>query len=121
MIGCTFDHTPHLGNTERIHYSTGYCGSGVVRSAWFGNKIALKILGDAEGQNRAGFGGFPGAPIPLGCAGLRTGSEGMAPALRPDRCVIGIPGGSGRVPHAAIPITSTTIRPTPHHSQDRTP
>lgn len=59
LIGYTFDHTPHLGTTGRIHYAIGYCGSGVARSAWFGNKVALKILGDPEGRTELDSVNFP--------------------------------------------------------------
>lgn len=49
--GFTFDTLPHLGRTpDGVHYAMGYCGSGVSRSTFFGNKIALKLLGDPAGQ-----------------------------------------------------------------------
>ena len=49
-VGYTHDVFPHLGNDDRIYYALGYCGTGVVRSTGFGHKVALKILGDAEGH-----------------------------------------------------------------------
>lgn len=45
QIGYTFDEIPHLGCINGIHYALGYCGTGVSRSTYFGNKIALKALG----------------------------------------------------------------------------
>jgi glycine/D-amino acid oxidase-like deaminating enzyme len=61
-VGYTHDVFPHLGNRDRIYYAMGYCGSGVVRSTWFGHKIALKIIGDTDGHTAfddLDFRGFP--------------------------------------------------------------
>lgn len=49
-VGYTHDVFPHLGNNDRVYYAMGYCGSGVVRATWFGHKVALKILGDADAR-----------------------------------------------------------------------
>lgn len=49
-VGYTRDVFPHLGERDRVYYAMGYCGTGVVRSTYFGRKIALKILGDKEGR-----------------------------------------------------------------------
>jgi glycine/D-amino acid oxidase-like deaminating enzyme len=49
-VAYTRDVFPHLGHRDRIHHAMGYCGTGVVRSTYFGHKIALKILGDKEGR-----------------------------------------------------------------------
>ncbi len=49
-VAYTQDVFPHLGNRDRIFYALGYCGTGVVRSTYFGHKIALKILGDKQGR-----------------------------------------------------------------------
>ncbi len=52
LIGYTFDELPHLGRTpDGIHYAMGYCGTGVSRSTHFGRKIALQMLGKAEGRS----------------------------------------------------------------------
>jgi glycine/D-amino acid oxidase-like deaminating enzyme len=49
-IGYTFDDLPHLGRTpDGVYFAMGYCGTGVSRSTFFGNKIALKLLGDRAG------------------------------------------------------------------------
>ncbi len=52
LIGYTFDEFPHLGRTpDGIHYAMGYCGTGVSRSTHFGRRIALQMLGKAEGRS----------------------------------------------------------------------
>ena len=43
-IGYTFDHLPHLGVLDGVHYAGGYCGSGVVMATWLGRKIAYRLL-----------------------------------------------------------------------------
>lgn len=50
-IGYTFDHLPHVGTKDGVHYAAGYCGSGVVLSTWLGRKAAYRLLGDAEGKS----------------------------------------------------------------------
>lgn len=59
-IGYTFDTMPHLGCRDGIWYAMGYCGTGVSRSTWFGNKVALKLLGDPQGQSAFDDLEFPG-------------------------------------------------------------
>jgi glycine/D-amino acid oxidase-like deaminating enzyme len=49
-VAFTFDHRPHLGEIDGIHYAMGYCGSGVTRSTYFGHKIAQQIMGLPEGK-----------------------------------------------------------------------
>ena len=49
-VAYTRDVFPHLGHRDRVYHAMGYCGTGVVRATYFGNKIALKILGDKEGR-----------------------------------------------------------------------
>ncbi len=50
VVAYTLDHIPHIGVHNGMHYAMGYCGSGVARATYFGNKIALKLLGDDEGR-----------------------------------------------------------------------
>jgi glycine/D-amino acid oxidase-like deaminating enzyme len=50
VVAYTFDHAPHLGELDGLYYTMGYCGSGVGRATYFGNKLALKILGDPQGK-----------------------------------------------------------------------
>ncbi|MEX3012067.1 NAD(P)/FAD-dependent oxidoreductase [Hoeflea sp. TYP-13] len=49
-VAYTFDHAPHVGEHDGIHYAMGYCGSGVGRANYFGNKVALKMLGSKDGK-----------------------------------------------------------------------
>ncbi|HML27794.1 MAG TPA: FAD-binding oxidoreductase [Hyphomicrobium sp.] len=50
-IGYTYDEVPHLGRTPAgIHYALGYCGTGVSRATYFGNRIALQMLGRSDGR-----------------------------------------------------------------------
>ena len=50
-IGYTFDHLPHLGALDGVHYAGGYCGSGVVMATWLGRKIAYRLLASDEGKS----------------------------------------------------------------------
>lgn len=73
-VAFTFDHVPHTGQHDGIHYALGYCGSGVGRSTYFGYKAALKMLGKPEGNSvfdELPFSGFPGY----------TGSPWFLPAV----------------------------------------
>lgn len=64
-IGYTFDEVPHLGRTsDGIHYAVGYCGTGVSRATYFGHKIALQVLRDAEGRTSFDDLSFPAFPVP---------------------------------------------------------
>lgn len=66
-IGYTYDEVPHLGKTaEGLHYALGYCGTGVSRATYFGNKIALQMLERPEGRTSfddLAFPSFPAHPI----------------------------------------------------------
>lgn len=73
-VAYTFDHAPHLGEHDGIHYAMGYCGSGVGRANYFGHKIALKMLGSKDG--RTALDGLPFRSHPL-----YTGSTWFMPAL----------------------------------------
>ena len=50
-IGYTFDHLPHLGTIDGVHYAVGYCGSGVVMATWLGKKAAHRLLELPEGRS----------------------------------------------------------------------
>jgi glycine/D-amino acid oxidase-like deaminating enzyme len=64
LIGYTFDEFPHLGRSpDGVHYAMGYCGTGVSRSTHFGRKIALQLLGRAEGKSAFTDLGFPSHPL----------------------------------------------------------
>ncbi len=48
-VAYTFDHVPHIGQHKGLFYAMGYCGSGVGRATYYGNKVAKKMLGDPGG------------------------------------------------------------------------
>jgi glycine/D-amino acid oxidase-like deaminating enzyme len=47
-VAYTFDHTPHLGKQDGIHYAIGYCGSGVTRSIYLARQLSRRILGQSD-------------------------------------------------------------------------
>jgi glycine/D-amino acid oxidase-like deaminating enzyme len=67
QIGYTYDEIPHLGRAASgVHYAIGYCGTGVSRATYFGHKIALQVIGDADGRTSfddLAFPAFPAQPI----------------------------------------------------------
>jgi len=44
-VAYTFDEMPHLGSRDGIHYSLGYCGSGVAMAGYLGTRLARRLLG----------------------------------------------------------------------------
>jgi glycine/D-amino acid oxidase-like deaminating enzyme len=54
LVAYTFDHVPHIGQRDGIFYAMGYCGSGVARASYFGQKLGYKIL-DQPHQGRTAF------------------------------------------------------------------
>jgi glycine/D-amino acid oxidase-like deaminating enzyme len=50
FVGYTFNSLPHLGVRDGIHYSMGYCGSGVSLASYFGKRIGQRVLGLPEGK-----------------------------------------------------------------------
>ncbi len=58
-VAMTFDHLPHLGRQEGVHYALGCNGNGVALMSWLGNQTALRILGR---QNRPSA--FEDRPFP---------------------------------------------------------
>lgn len=67
QIGYTYDEVPHIGRAASgVHYALGYCGTGVSRATYFGSKIALQVLADAEGRTAFDdliFPAFPAHPV----------------------------------------------------------
>lgn len=74
FVAYTFDHIPHIGVMDGLHYAMGYCGSGVVRATYFGNKIALKLLADTDGQTAFD-------DLPFKSRFLYTGQPWFLPAI----------------------------------------
>ncbi|MDQ7070649.1 MAG: FAD-binding oxidoreductase [Rhodobacterales bacterium] len=64
LVAYTFDHAPHVGQIGGLHYAMGYCGSGVARATYFGQKMAYKMLGNTD-QGRTAFDDLPFATKPL--------------------------------------------------------
>ncbi|MFM2289084.1 MAG: hypothetical protein RL684_2227 [Pseudomonadota bacterium] len=62
-VAFTFDELPHIGVHDGVHYSMGYCGSGVSLATHFGRKIGLQVLGSADG--RTALDGVPFQTRPL--------------------------------------------------------
>ncbi len=50
FVGYTFDKLAHIGNYDGVHYSMGYCGSGVSMASYLGMRIGQQVLGVGEGQ-----------------------------------------------------------------------
>ena len=48
-VGMTYDHIPHMGIHEGVHYAVGCNGSGVAMMSYLGHQSALRMLGR---QNR---------------------------------------------------------------------
>ncbi|MBB6011393.1 glycine/D-amino acid oxidase-like deaminating enzyme [Aquamicrobium lusatiense] len=44
----TADLIPHTGNSDRVHWMIGCCGTGITMSSYLGHKIARRILGAAD-------------------------------------------------------------------------
>lgn len=69
LIGYTYDEVPHLGRTAAgLYYALGYCGTGVSRATYFGNRIALQLLGKGQGRTAfddLAFPSFPAHPIAM--------------------------------------------------------
>lgn len=64
LVAYAFDHVPHLGEHDGLHYAMGYCGSGVARATFFGTKLGHKMLGEEE-EGRTAFDDLPFDTRPL--------------------------------------------------------
>ena len=58
-VAFTFDHVPHMGVHEGVHYAVGCQGSGVGMATYLGYRTALKIAGKALAPCA-----FDGLPFP---------------------------------------------------------
>jgi glycine/D-amino acid oxidase-like deaminating enzyme len=65
LIGQTMDGMPHIGRSkDGAYFALGYCGNaGVSRGTYFGHKVALKLLGDPEGDTAFDDLAFPSFPV----------------------------------------------------------
>lgn len=50
FVAYTFDELVHIGNRDGLHYSMGYCGSGVGMASYLGMRLGQQVLGVKEGQ-----------------------------------------------------------------------
>jgi glycine/D-amino acid oxidase-like deaminating enzyme len=57
-VAMTFDHMPHMGEQDGIHYVAGCNGSGVAMMSYLGYRVAAKIAGANEPS------AFDGLPFP---------------------------------------------------------
>lgn len=73
-VGFTFDHLPHLGKRDGIHYALGFNGAGSTMGPYLGHKIAMKIIGGEGSECR--LDGFEFETRPL-----YTGNPWFLPAL----------------------------------------
>jgi len=75
LVAYTFDHAPHIGQRDGIFYAMGYCGSGVARASYFGQKLGFKIL-DREDEGHTAF-----DDLPFQTKTLYTGNPWFMPML----------------------------------------
>jgi glycine/D-amino acid oxidase-like deaminating enzyme len=47
-VAFSFDHLPHIGEQDGVHYAAGCQGSGVAMATWLGHNVALKMAGAAN-------------------------------------------------------------------------
>ena len=48
--GYSFNHMPHVGSHDGVHYAMGFSGSGTVMAPYLGAKAAYQALGDERGE-----------------------------------------------------------------------
>ena len=58
LVAYSFDHAPHIGQHDGLYFAMGYCGSGVARATYFGQRLGHKIL-DQEEDGRTAFDDLP--------------------------------------------------------------
>jgi glycine/D-amino acid oxidase-like deaminating enzyme len=63
FVAFSRDYLPHLGRRDGLHYALGYNGSGVAMAPFLGHKIALQVLGRAEGRSPFDATAFPAIPF----------------------------------------------------------
>ena len=76
FIAYSFDHMPHIGEDNGLHYAMGYCGSGVGLSSYFGMRVGQQAAGLAEGATALDNLAFPTRPLYYGNPWF------LAPSLR---------------------------------------
>jgi glycine/D-amino acid oxidase-like deaminating enzyme len=51
FVAFTFDHLPHIGVHDGVHFAMGYCGNGVPLATYLGHKLANQIMQRPEGRS----------------------------------------------------------------------
>lgn len=92
FVAYTFDHLPHIGVHDGVHYAMGYCGSGAHLAPYLGHKIALKVLGKSDGATAFDDVPFQTRPLYSGAPWF------LAAAVMYYRFLDRMPGGRGRKP-----------------------
>jgi len=62
-FGMTYDHIPHMGTHDGVHYAVGCNGSGVTMMTYLGHQTALKILGRQNRPCAFDVDEFPKVPL----------------------------------------------------------
>jgi gamma-glutamylputrescine oxidase len=62
-FGMTYDHIPHMGTHDGVHYAVGCNGSGVAMMTYLGHQSALKILGRQNRPCAFDTAQFPKVPL----------------------------------------------------------
>lgn len=65
-VAYTFDTMAHSGTHKGLHFSMGYCGSGVGMASYLGNCMGRKIAGDSDMSIPISRIGFPTRPLYTG-------------------------------------------------------
>ncbi len=65
-VAYTFDELAHTGVHDGVHYTLGYCGSGVSMASYLGMRMGQKVLGLKEGQTAFDDLPFPSRPLYTG-------------------------------------------------------
>ena len=65
-IGMTFDFMPHIGMRDGMHYALGMNGAGVLTGPFLGDKLARRILGEADTKTVFDGERFPTVPLYTG-------------------------------------------------------
>ena len=75
LVAYSFDHAPHIGQLNGLYFAMGYCGSGVSRSTYFGQKLGYKIL-DQHDKGHTAF-----DDLPFNTQAFYTGNPWFMPLL----------------------------------------
>ena len=77
-VAYTTDISPHIGVRDGIHYSMGFCGSGITLSSYFGMRVGQKVLGSSEGKTALDNLAFRAWPKIIKFPGVLAGTTRLA-------------------------------------------